>query len=94
MRMFVYPLKARALLIVCSLRVEKLHSVPAVEPVEARYRDEHGIMVMCSNCRRTRRSGVEPETWDWISEYVAHQPPMVSHSLCDLCLEYYYPDNI
>jgi hypothetical protein len=92
MRMHVYPLRSvPALLIVCSLRVERPHAETSGEPIQGLYRNEHGFIVMCSNCRRTHRAGVEPETWDWISDFVAHQPPLVSHSLCGLCLEYYHP---
>lgn len=92
MRMCVYPLRGtRALLTVCSLRVEKPHPVSSGAAVETLYRNEHGIIAMCSNCRKTRRVGVEPEIWDWVSDFVAHPPPMVSHSICNLCLEYYYP---
>jgi hypothetical protein len=91
MEMHVNPLRrTRALLIACSIRLEKPHD-PSREPVQDGYRDEHGVMTMCSNCRRTRRAGVKPETWDWIAEFVEHQQKRVSHGLCDLCLEYYYP---
>ena len=55
------------------------------------YRDRDGTIVMCSNCRKTRRVGVAPETWDWVAALVANQPAGVSHGLCKICLEYYYP---
>jgi hypothetical protein len=90
MTMHIYPFTSGALLVASSLRLERPHPIPTGLPLPALYRDEHGIIVMCSNCRRTRRVGGETETWDWISEFVAHHLPGVSHGLCNLCLEYYY----
>jgi hypothetical protein len=91
MRMHLYPMRhTAALLVSCSIRVELPHGVPSGLPVEGQYRNHHGLVVMCSNCRRTRRAGVEPETWDWVSDFVRHQPLRVSHSICKLCLDYYY----
>lgn len=94
MRMHVYGLrKSRGLLVMCSLRVERPHSWPSVAPVEAVYRNSEGFIVMCSNCRRTRRAGIKPETWDWIPGFVSAQPAGISHGLCNTCLEYYYPPD-
>jgi hypothetical protein len=91
MRMKVHGLRtAPAVLVVCSLRVERPHTLPAAQPIPSVYRNEHGFMVMCSNCRRTRRAGSSPEIWDWVPEFVAEMPPDVSHGICKLCLEYYY----
>ena len=92
MRMYVYPLRnTPALLITCPTRVEQPHRVPSEEPIESLYRNHDGAVVMCSNCRRTRRADTQPETWDWVSDFVRHQPAGVSHGLCSLCLDYYYP---
>jgi hypothetical protein len=94
MRMHVYPLRnTAALLITCSTRVQRPHSTSSEEPIEGVYRNHHGVVVMCSNCRRTRRADKHPETWDWVSDFVMHQPARVSHGLCNLCLDYYYPAN-
>ena len=91
MRMHVLPLrKTAALVISCSTRIEQSHRVPSEEPIEGRYRNHHGMVVMCSNCRRTRRGEGDRETWDWVSGFVKHQPVGVSHSICGLCLDYYY----
>jgi hypothetical protein len=92
MRMQVYRLRsAPALLVVCSLLVERPHRWPAEDPVEAVYRSELGVVVMCSNCRRTRRAGVRPDTWDWVPGFLVEPPEAVSHGICNVCLEYYYP---
>ncbi len=92
MQMHVYRLRqTAALLVVCSLRVEGPHHWVPAEPVQTTYRNEFGLIVMCSNCRRTRRAGVQPPVWDWIPQFVAEQPGLVSHGICNTCLEYYYP---
>jgi hypothetical protein len=95
MRMNVLSLKtAGAVLVSCSIRVEQPHSDPSSEPVEERYRGAKGLIVMCSNCRKTRRADVRPEVWDWVPQFVVRQPSMVSHGICNLCLGYYYPTGI
>jgi hypothetical protein len=94
MRMQVHGFRSvRALLVTCSLRVERPHSFPALPPIEAAYRDERGLIVMCCNCRRTRRLGTRPEVWDWIPDFVRRLPDAVSHGICKLCLAYYYPED-
>jgi hypothetical protein len=92
MRMHIYRSRnAPALLISCSMRIERSHSGPSGEPIQDLYRNAQGVIVMCSNCRRTRRAAVEPETWDWVADFVRRMPGGVSHGLCNLCLNYYYP---
>lgn len=94
MRMHVYRLRnVPVLLVSCSLRVEQPHPAPSSEPIQGPYRNHHGLIVMCGNCRRTRRAATEPEVWDWVSDFVRHQPARVSHGVCNLCFEYYYPDE-
>lgn len=93
MRMSIYRLRnTPALLVTCSTRVEQPHTEIPFEPVQELYRDQNGFIVMCGNCRRTRRPAGESETWDWIPGFVANTPQMVSHGLCGLCLQYHYPD--
>lgn len=79
---------APALLTVCSKRVERVHSQPSSTPLETLYRNREGLIVMCSNCRRTLRAGAS-RVWDWVPGFVEHLPSRVSHGLCELCLEYY-----
>jgi len=89
--MQVLPMKRmRGLLVVNSLCVERPHE-PArngVRPLD--YRFANGMVVMCSHCRRTKRSDGS-EQWDWVPEHVATMPRNTSHGLCGVCFEYYYP---
>lgn len=89
MTMRVHRLRsAPALLTVCSKRMERAHSQLSSPALETVYRNGDGVIVMCSNCRRTRRPS-DPAMWDWVPDFVEHLPPMVSHGLCGLCVEYY-----
>jgi hypothetical protein len=91
MRMQIYRLRnVAALLVTCSIRREQPHGFPSAEPIQARYRNRHGLIVMCSGCRRVRRVAEGPDTWDWVTDFVRHLPARVSHGLCNLCFEYYY----
>lgn len=78
-----------ALLTVCSTRVDRARSGLSRPALERVYRNGDGVIVMCGNCRRTLRAGNPVNTWDWVANFVEHLPPMVSHGLCALCLEYY-----
>lgn len=90
MRMDVKPLRTSPMVLVgCSVRVENPHHGSA-PPIERLYRDGSGFLTMCSNCRRSRRVGIKPDTWDWIPAFVEKMPDLVTHGLCTLCLEYYY----
>jgi hypothetical protein len=87
----VLPLKAPPrLVVVNSLVVDKAHERSASDPVVSRYRAS-GVIVMCSHCRRTRRSA-EPNIWDWVPAFLAAPPDNVSHGLCPVCGLYYYPE--
>ncbi len=93
--MHVYPLADRAgLMAVNSLRVEIPYPGLPCPGLEEAYRSAGGYIVMCSNCRRTERAGSDG-IWDWVPDFVANQPPRVSHGLCGPCAEHYqiFPDE-
>jgi hypothetical protein len=83
--------KTGGLLVVNSLCVERPHAGSANRPCESEYRHQNGILVMCSHCRRTRRVD-NSQVWDWVPEYVERMPTRASHGLCDICLQYHYPE--
>ena len=90
--MQVLPMKMDSgLLVVNSLRVERPHEMPSCRPLDEIYRNDEGMILMCSHCRRTRRNGPSTDLWDWVADYVARLPAGVSHGLCPICMEYYYP---
>jgi hypothetical protein len=85
--MSVYPIQGE-LLVVNSLCVERPHEGGVLSAVEERYRNAGGMVVMCSNCRKTQTSGPE-QRWDWAPGFVSEPPLNVSHGLCPACFEYY-----
>jgi hypothetical protein len=74
-------------LVVSSPIVVRQHTQDQVEP--ALY-EQRGVLVACSHCRRFR-SPSEPRSWHWVPDYVRNPPQNVSHGLCPVCLEHYYP---
>lgn len=91
-RMRILPVcGAGEFMVVHALRVERPHDRVAVPPDDVRFRGENGLIVMCCHCRRTRRTA-EPTVWDWVPDYVARFPGMVSAGICSACYLYFYPD--
>ncbi len=88
--MHVYPVEGgKGLMVVNSLISEQLHEGARGSAVARDYRGPDGMIVMCSNCRRTMRPGAAP-AWDWVPDFVAAPPPRVSHGLCPPCSEHYH----
>jgi hypothetical protein len=45
----------------------------------------------CSNCRKVKDQSADYK-WDWVPGLVANPYTNTNHTLCDYCLESYYPD--
>ena len=56
----------------------------------ARYLRRDGVITMCSHCRCSRQTE-SPEQWDFVPAYLEPHLTNVSHGLCPICLEYFYP---
>lgn len=84
----ILPFGADGALLEHSLIVERAHELPAGDALEATYRDEHGIMLQCSNCRRVRHA--DGNAWDWVREWVVAPAPRTSHGICKTCIVYYW----
>jgi hypothetical protein len=95
-RMRVYPCPSGALVVVHSMLPEVAREAgdeTGADEVEADYRDDNGLIALCSHCRRVRRARTADEpVWDWVPSFARHPPQGVSHSLCRTCVRYYYPD--
>ncbi|MEO8225051.1 MAG: hypothetical protein ABI661_09595, partial [Gammaproteobacteria bacterium] len=92
--MTVYPLEAaEGLLVVNSLRIETPHA--AADPASATegmegYFDTDGVVRQCAHCRRIRAVDGDNQ-WDWIPAWVEKSHAATSHTLCNFCLDHYYP---
>lgn len=85
----VYPLVEGGFFVVHALREEHRLDAPDHAPTRARFEDGHGIITMCSHCRRVR--DVEGR-WRRVSAWVRAMPPRVSHGLCQPCFGFYFGD--
>lgn len=79
-----------------SLRLEKAHREVgnvAFPPDRFRYEGADGLIVMCCNCRKTRRLG-EWGTWDWVPAHLQRAAGTVSHGICPICSAHLYPELV
>lgn len=84
--MRVMPIAEDGLLVEHSEVRARPHDRAACAPVEEAFRDEHGLMLQCSNCRRVHRVG---DGWEWVVSWVRSAPAPVSHGLCASCAGHY-----
>ncbi len=90
LRMVVYPVERRFMVVVHSLRVEKPIEREVCLPSDPAYA-VGGVITMCSHCRRVRNAA-GLRRWDWVPAYVETPPPNLSHGLCESCVAFYYGD--
>jgi len=87
-RLRALPIGGEGLLVEHRLLVERPHEGPAAEAVDARYRNEHGFLVQCAECRCVRRR--DWSTWDFVPSWVARPPGEASHTICPVCAGFYF----
>lgn len=75
------------LLLTHSLRVERPHGDVGEAGAVALYLAETGLFRVCAHCRRAHRAA-PPYTWDWVPELLSRRN--VTHTICPLCLAYYF----
>lgn len=89
--MSVYPLAEQAgLLVSNALAVGRTHARPAHPPYADDYHDPGGWIRQCSHCRCVQHAG-QADRWDWVPYWVASPPASITHALCPLCLDHFYP---
>jgi hypothetical protein len=66
------------------------HSRVSHPPDDALYRRD-GLIDMCAYCRRVSAKTLETPRWDWVADYVANPPPNLTHGICPLCVDHYFP---
>lgn len=84
MHLRVSPVGGGGLLLDHSPRERRPHQhfSSAAPTPEAPFRDQRGVVLQCSNCRRTWRVG---DGWHWIEPWVKAPPTATSHGLCGPC---------
>jgi hypothetical protein len=92
--MTVYPLPGgTGLLVVNTLAVECPHNPGERPPHPAdtqTYADADGVVRQCAHCRRIQVPA-NADLWHWIPSWVEKCPLHASHTLCNFCLDHYYP---
>jgi DNA-binding NarL/FixJ family response regulator len=89
--MTILPLRRSGeLAIVNSVRVERIHGAqcPALSSEDV-YFNVHGMLTVCSHCRRTRRQDI-PDVWDWVPAFLQTRKWKISHGMCPVCVSYFY----
>ena len=93
-RMRLFPLETPAAVLVENTLVLE-RSLEPVEPGAGpdaidRYRTSAGLIRQCAHCRRVQEPGTGE--WHWVAALIARPAPGVSHGLCPICLERFYPE--
>jgi hypothetical protein len=66
----------------------RLHPSAGADPEE--FRDENGLITMCSHCRRVKLPVAAGEPWVWETRLERSMPPGITHGLCPACLGTFY----
>ena len=88
-RLRALPVRQRGLLVEHAFVAgERRDDEPRVPPPEHEYRNEHGLLVQCANCRHTRHPS--SAAFHWIAAWAARCPPRTSHGICTTCIGFYW----
>jgi hypothetical protein len=91
-QMRVQPLQREGWLVTNARLVERPHA-DAVHTGLHAYANQHGLITICSHCRRSRQTDC-PAEWDFVPAHLDRTLTNISHGLCPLCLEYFYPKEL
>ncbi len=78
-------------LVTNSLLIERPHAATISSGLED-FVNPDGIVTVCMHCRCSRRAA-PPEQWDFVPAHLDRNLSNISHGLCPLCLEYFYPKS-
>jgi hypothetical protein len=92
-RMRIHPLAPAGWHLITNARViERPHHRPVTVGLED-YVNSNAQITVCSHCRCSRRAvPPEPEQWDFVPTHLERHMGNVSHGLCRVCLDYFYPE--
>ena len=78
------------ILVVHQLMERRQHRLKPHPPNEAIYRNDDGLVMICSHCRQVQLPDDPSAEWHWVPDWVRAAPSDTTHGICDLCLETYY----
>jgi hypothetical protein len=76
-------------LVTNSLVIARPHATTPAAGMED-YLSPDAVITMCMHCRCSRRTA-PPERWDFVPAHLDRNLANISHGLCPVCLEYFYP---
>jgi hypothetical protein len=89
----IYPFKnGKGILVVNRTRIELPMSQiyrNSKKALENMYMHETGFINQCCNCRCVQNVE-DKENWDWVPEWVKNMHPKTSHTICNVCYDYYW----
>lgn len=89
--MRVHPIRPRGwLLVTNSILVESEHVPGKADSKD--YVNANGKIQMCVHCRCSKRTAT-PERWDFVPVNLKPGVANVSHALCPICRDYFYPER-
>lgn len=89
-QMRIHPLRPEGwYLVTNTLVIEKPHTATVTSGLEG-YVNCDGQITVCSHCRSSRHAD-RPEQWDFVPVHLERNLANISHGLCPICLEYFYP---
>ena len=89
-RMTVSRMEHAHLMVSHALLELRHHLRSSQPPDDALYRRD-GLIVMCAYCRRVSTQTLATPRWDWVADYVTDPPPNLTHGICPLCVDHYFP---
>ena len=87
-----YPLARKAGLVISNHLVEERPHDQHQHSFGDRFRNEHGMVTQCCNCRKLRDPS-DTDSWLWVPEAVARHFPGTTHAICPRCYDFYYPET-
>jgi hypothetical protein len=89
--MRVHPIRPSGwLLVTNSVLVESEHAQGKTD--SSNYRNADGKILMCVHCRCSKRTAA-PERWDFVPANLKPEVAKVTHGLCPICKDYFYPSG-
>lgn len=85
----VYPIRDTDFMVISNHLVVASSDTPFAAGFDQRHINAHGSVIQCGHCRKIQDQST-PNKWDWVPELIRNPIPIISHTFCPLCLNYYY----
>lgn len=90
-RLSAYPLVGQRGLVISHHLVKECPHEETVQEFHQQFVNREGLIIQCQNCRKIR-DPQNKNSWLWVPSLLEKNSINFSHSICDRCMDYYYPD--